>query len=250
MTTIVTFLAILMVFTVTVLSGLWFIRQENPHFHERNESFVNGLFIGIGLFHLLPDAINNIKIAVITFSLLLVYGLFILGFLFLLVLDYAVKHRSVSTSGINFFSGSLVMILLSLHSIIGGLAMGLNPQLSDKILLLIAILAHKVTDSFALVINLRRSAFSRALMTSLMCIFAWMTPLGIGLAYWLVRHLSAQPLTLCMGIFNGLAAGTFIYIGTQEGSVRQLLIGKQRSLQVWFPLVFGLSLMGILARWH
>jgi len=75
--------------------------------------------------------------------------------------------------------------------------------------LTVAICAHKAPAAFAVGSKFVRSGMSRPLIVLCVAAFACVTPLGIGVGIGVGSRASPM-LTL---VFEGLAAGTFIYIG-------------------------------------
>jgi zinc transporter 1/2/3 len=112
----------------------------------------------------------------------------------------------------------------------------------------LAIIAHKGAAAFALGVEFQRSGFDRARFMRLLLAFASMTPLGIVLGAGLEHLLQGNYGRLFEGIFDCLAAGTFLYIAIIE------IIGKEFAAKTASGLKFvvlcvGLGLMAVIALW-
>ena len=87
-------------------------------------------------------------------------------------------HRTESSAGASSFA---LFIVLSLHSIIAGMALGVEAHPMQAMAILIAILAHKGSAAFALGLRTQSEHYWRRMLG-----FVVMTPLGLPLApHWL-----------------------------------------------------------------
>jgi solute carrier family 39 (zinc transporter), member 1/2/3 len=207
------------------------------------EAFSAGIFLGVGVLHLLPEAINGFSSQGVSslYTVLLASVIFFIMFAF----DWLSRNFSQQklTQGI---TAIMVAILLSLHSIFEGAALGFSVHVSMILLLFLAIAAHKWAASFSLAIKLNQ-AQSLPFKTSLIAflLFALMTPMGIFFGLQINQY--AQNVTLMQPIFNALAGGTFIYLGSLHflshyGSIKKIKAGLKY-------LLFGIALMGVVSIW-
>jgi len=105
-----------------------------------------------------------------------------------------------------------LMLALSIHACLEGIALGLLETKESTINLCIGIILHKIAASFSLAIELKIKYGDRhKIMGLILAVFAIATPLGvvIGLA-----AKNSSPLVDV--IFSSLAAGTFVYIAATE----------------------------------
>ena len=117
-----------------------------------------------------------------------------------------------------------------------------------SLVIFLAIIAHKGAAAFALIVDFQRNGLPQARITRVLILFASMTPLGIVLGTVLDRLLAASYGRLFEGIFDSLAAGTFIYVAVLE------IIGKEfddqkRIVPKFVALCAGLALMALIAVW-
>lgn len=181
------------------------------------ESFAGGIFLGAGLIHLLSDAQNGLSTAFnSTYPLAFVICAFTIlglrmieeGTIKLLVCrNEACKHPRLQP-----WLAYLLAILLSIHSVIAGVALGIETTLSTFIIIFIAIISHKGSAAFALGVSMRKQGLMQNTMLKLMLLFSLMTPIGIIFGSFFARFLVANSGQVMSGIFNAIAAGTFIYI--------------------------------------
>jgi zinc transporter 1/2/3 len=244
----------IIILLVATIGGLWpFLKNTNSLAKKEliefdfpvGESLATGIFLGAGLLHMLPDATQAFSKAGYEYP----FAFLIAGasFLLLLLLEHisdSFKHRSTPLlSSI----ALLTAIMLSIHSLLEGAAVGFSVNFAMTFIIFIAIIAHKGAASFALSVNLNRSHLSLTHRVIAFSIFVLMTPIGILGANWFV--LGSQHSTVLMPIFSSLAAGTFLYIGTLHGLGRANLIRHCCNMKEFFFMTVGFLLMAVVAIW-
>jgi len=140
------------------------------------------------------------------------------------------------------------MLVLSVHSIIVGIALGTEQTMSQSLIILAAILAHKGSAAFALGASLFRGGISKARLIKIIFFFSLMTPLGLLAGIMLTALMTGKAEQVATSIFDALAAGTFIYIAVLG------IINKEFSedRDKWLKLImvaFGLGIMSSVAIW-
>ena len=141
-----------------------------------------------------------------------------------------------------------VTVALSLHSIPAGLALRLQSTLAGAFALLLAVVAHKGAAAFALGVSLDRGAIGGRKVLTTVVGFSLTTPLGIVLGPGFGHVLEDQGAKMSEALFDGLAAGTFLYLATMD-----ILAVEFASPQATLPklawLGAGLRFMAVLALW-
>jgi zinc transporter 1/2/3 len=232
--------AALIILIMTLIGGLWpFLKKSKKEFEfPVGESFAAGIFLGAGLLHMLPDAARDFFNAGYHYPLpFLIAALSFLTLLFLEHLSHAIKTQIAL----------LTLIMLAIHSLLEGAAVGLSTDFITSFMIFIAIIAHKGAASFALSINLNRSKMSSVSTWTGFGIFALMTPLGIFGGEWV--NSATQFNALLTPTFTALAAGTFLYIGTLHGLGRASLIKHCCNIKEFIVMFSGFSLMAVVAMW-
>ncbi|XP_073420741.1 zinc transporter ZIP1 [Dendrobates tinctorius] len=223
--------------------------------------FSGGVFLATGLLDLLPDYLSGMTEALLRLKITLQFPLpeFVLamGFFLVLVLEQIVlsykepwgrleeTHSLLGTDAqilhmdqphvhVNARSALRAMVLvlsLSLHSVLEGLAVGLL-QDSEKVLeTCLALLIHKCIISFSLTLKLVQGRLRPRVVLSCLLLYAFMTPLGIGLG--IVPTENADPIQqLTHSVLEGIATGTFLYITFLEILPHELTAGDQRIVKV------------------
>jgi zinc transporter 1/2/3 len=247
-------IAIEVIFAVGMVGGLAAIGAQRS---ERREilfsfgsAFAAGIFLGAGLIHLLPDGIEALVGYFSELDFPLGFLIATLGFLLVTYIEMvylAGQHGPDTDAGPAITTYALVVIL-SVHSILEGAALGTEDTLVGSLAIFLAIIAHKGAAAFALGVGFQRSGFDRSRYMRLLLTFASMTPLGIVLGAGLEHLLQGNYGRLFEGIFDCLAAGTFLYIAIIE------IIGKEfatktRSGLKFVVLCVGLGLMVVIALW-
>ncbi len=177
-------------------------------------ALAGGIFLGAGFLHLLPEASETLEeVAEYPLAPLLAA----VGVCVLLLIDRVVLEAAhQSGAGGKRASGPIypvvLLVILSTHSVVAGIALGLEPEIAASLLVLTAILCHKGSAAFALVVSVFASGAGRKQVWTMLAIFAAMTPLGVAMGTGVANLLEGPTAALIEGSFNALAAGTFIYV--------------------------------------
>lgn len=258
-------LAAVLLFVVTLGAGwLPFIKRIKAPMginFPSGEALACGVFLGVGLLHMLPDAAEGFSTAGVAYPIaaLIAGGMF----LFLLWLEhlgrdyyqYQSAHEQTvrehqqghgcCSHGKSF--ALIAFIMLSLHALLESTALGLSQDFSIILMLALAIFAHKWAESFALAIQLTKSALSSKMAITYFLIFALVAPSGVLLGDYVGELIPQLPL---LGpTFLALAAGTFLYLGTLHGLSRAVMVQQCCNLKQYTFVIIGFSLMAIVAIW-
>ncbi len=211
----------------------------------RGEALASGVFLGAALIHMLSDSANQFQQLNIHYPL--AFFLAGLSFLILLLLEHfgsEISHHGKKNSA---SIAIISFVMLSIHSLFAGAALGLSHYLGTVILILIAILAHKWAAGFALAIQLNKSTLSQTKRILYFTIFALMTPLGIVLGQGLASTTGAYP--FIEPVLLAIASGTFLYIGTLHGLKRSVMVERCCNLKDFSFVIIGFLLMALVAIW-
>lgn len=210
------------------------------------EAIASGIFLGAAFFHMLPDAIKLFD-QLYGFSYPIPEVICVFGFLLLLFLE-RLSHANAcihTTPSIPY----ILAIILIFHAIIEGAALGIGATLSETVMLFIAILAHKGSESFALCITLLRHQLPFKRVVFIVIFAALMTPLGISLGALINLFTFARSGQLTAAIFNAFAAGTFLYISTLHHIHFHKHAKDSQGMIELACLVLGAATMGVIALW-
>ena len=237
----------ILILLTSLISVAYPIRlRAHPHhnpFLESADAFASGIFLGAALFHLLPDAIAHFA-ALGNHHYPLAELFCALGFLILLFLE-----RLSQRNFFIFTAPYMIAIILIIHSLIEGAALGANTTLATAAIIFIAIIAHKSSESFALAVILNRSQLALRRIILLVGIFSIMTPIGIALGTILTSFLQVKTGQILTAGFNAFAAGTFLYMSTLHHINHHHRAEDVESLAEFWFLLSGLLVMAILAWW-
>ncbi len=243
-------LAGFIILAVTLFCGLAPIRNwwKKTHSHTLGlaEAFAGGIFLGVALFHMLPEANEGFTDALGQSGYPYANLICAIGFMLLLGLENMIlrfnRHR---TNPISY----LLAVVLSIHALIEGGALGISETLASTVLIFVAIIVHKGSESLALAANLvRNSTFpSQAMLVFL--VFSAMTPLGILAGDLLAETSIGIQSPFLEPIFNSLAAGTFLYIATLHKIHHKHLHENIGNLKEFSAMTVGLIGMAVVAIW-
>ncbi len=134
----------------------------------------------------------------------------------------------------------ILLIALSLHGLFEGTALGVMKTMRNTIFLLLAILAHKWAESFALGISFYKSGTEKGNFIKMIILFSLFTPLGI-----IIGLIFSGNGLLIQGILLSISGGTFLYVSASEVIVEEFSITKYKFWKYGFYLLGGV-LVGIL----
>jgi zinc transporter 1/2/3 len=142
----------------------------------------------------------------------------------------------------------VLLLVLSVHSIIVGISLGLEKTLISSVVIFIAVISHKSSAAFALSVSLKNTGFTLRKIAETVAFFSFMTPLGIVLGAVFSRMATSTGATKIEGVFDALAAGTFLYIATLD--IIQEVFEKREGRRLNFMLVIaGFGLMALIGIW-
>jgi zinc transporter ZupT len=244
-------IAALLIFFISIATALYPLKKkifQHAGAVAAGEAVASGIFLGAAFFHLLPDSIRLFQHVYGSLSYPLPEAICAGGFLLLLFLERIAlkKPSSPSTSAVPLILATILII----HAVIEGAALGIGATLSETVMLFIAILAHKGSESFALCIALLRHQIATRRVIMIILFFALMTPLGIALGA-VINHLTfARDGELAAAVFNACAAGTFLYISTLHHiHFHKHARDERQGLLEFICLVSGTVVMGVIALW-
>ncbi len=213
---IIAALAILAVGIVGGIIPLLAARHDTSRrFLSLGNALAGGIFLGAGFIHLLPEAGEALE-GVVDYPLAPLLAA--VGVVALLLIDRVLFETS---HGVEADEGTgarqpiyplILLVVLSIHSIIAGIALGMEPEVAASLLVMVAILSHKGSAAFALMVSVQAAGADRRRLRRVLTIFVFMTPLGIMLGTLASGVFEGDAALLVEGSFNALAAGTFVYV--------------------------------------
>ena len=208
-------------------------------------AFAGGVFLGAGLLHMLADSNENFAELMPSADYPIPSLIAGLAILFILGIDQLGRARS---QAVVTQSSTLLLIVLSIHSLIAGLSLGLEKSMTASLAIFFAILAHKSAAGFSLGTSLVASGVSADVRRNHLLIFAFATPIGVALGGLMTTVMQDRHVQIAEMIFDGLAAGTFLYIALMD-ICREAF---HEAFQRWLKLALaslGFIVMAIVALW-
>eukprot|EP01114_Cavostelium_apophysatum_P002556 TRINITY_DN12276_c0_g1_i1.p1 TRINITY_DN12276_c0_g1~~TRINITY_DN12276_c0_g1_i1.p1 ORF type:complete len:320 (-),score=45.16 TRINITY_DN12276_c0_g1_i1:55-1014(-) len=141
----------------------------------------------------------------------------------------------------------MLAVLLSLHSLIEGIALGVEDTMEDTTKVLLAIVGHKIFDAFALGISLVKNNIQSSQLIKLVCLFSLTTPIGIALG---ITFLPNPNQNLLAEVVKGISSGTFIYIALIEVILEEFENPKDRYLKFLLLLVGAFAMTILSSHGH
>ena len=238
----------------------------NPRILGWGNSFAAGVFLAAGLVHMLPDADRIWR--ELGFEFPMAFALSAMALTGMLLIEHVLlpdhvheelhvpsderfgaDHGHVHHDGHHdALSAYSALVALSIHSLVGGLALGAEQDTTRVLVIFFAIFAHKSAEGFALGVSLARSSISKAQRGRLIALFASSTPIGglIGIA--LGQTIEGRPAALVEAVFLGVAAGTFMYVATFD-VLRDEFPHASGRFAKWLAMALGVVGMSLLAIW-
>jgi len=234
-------------------------------------AFAGGVFFSIGFLHLLSES-DDLMRDTLNPNYPLSYILALVGFLGVFLLEkILLAHKHTTSYGevkdeeedkYGTFeaeghahshaeqSGLFAYILtfvLSLHSFVSGVALGMDTNISTLISLFVAIISHKWIEAFALgvAINKVQSEGSLARTLKLVLLYSAMEPLGIIVGLILSLHLAEDHLMVTQAFVLGIASGTFIYVAVVDILPSEFAAEATEKVQKFALMLLGLVAISI-----
>lgn len=235
--------------SVVILIAGWYPfrkRLSNAHVDfPVGESLATGVFLGAGLLHMLPEA-NDLFIKM---GYQYPFAFIITGIIFLLFLWFEhlgkelYHHQDQSHPAF----ALVACLMLSIHSLVLGAALGFSREYPLVIMLFLAIITHKWAESFAISVQLNKSSLKPTQSIFFFMIFAIMSPLGIYIGYYFGRGIETS--SLFDPILVATSAGTFLYLGTLHGLERCVMVERCCNLLDFSFVIIGFLLMASVAAY-
>ncbi len=206
-------------------------------------TFSSGIFLGAALIHLLVDSVNGFLAS----ELWLPLPFIIVGAVFILLTttEQLVSRKKGQHKDNHTIIALYLWLVLAVHSLFVGLAVGGIDSLSILIIMIVVILLHKWPISLYFYDKIRISALNKAAGNGIYLIFALMFPLGIFIAHSISHFIDIH--SIVEPTFDAIAAGTFLFLGTLEGLEDATLIKRCTNIRHLSLLGCGFVFMVILA---
>ena len=212
-------MALVAILAAGIVGGVFPLMADRHHAMRRFLSLGNalagGIFLGVGFIRLLPEAGDALEtvVAYPLAPLLAAIGVVVLLLIDRVVFETTRRVGSQQTGGTRkpIYPGVLLGVL-AIHSIITGIALGLEPELAAFLLVTLGLLLHKGSAAFSLMVSVNASGLDKSRLRSVLTTFVVMTPLGIVLGMAASSLMVGRTAMLVTGSVNALAAGTFIYV--------------------------------------
>jgi len=243
--------AALLIFLVSIATAFYPLKKKNilkhPESAELGEAFASGIFLGVAFFHMLPESIRLFGRIYANMSYPISEGICLGGFLLMLFLE-RLSTLSSARSGKDSVP-YILSIILVIHALIEGAALGIGETVPETAILLIAILAHKGSESFALCVTMLKHALPLKRIFLLTSLFALMSPLGIGLGMMMTEITYADHAMFLTATFDAFAAGTFIYMSSLHHIRFHHHAKETQGMWELGCLVLGVIVMAMIAVW-
>lgn len=221
------------------------LTQEKHSEFAIGETLGTGVFLGAALLHMLPEAQSLFEKLGYHYPLaLLITGIIFLLFLWFEHLGEVLYHQHHTHANHPSFA-LIAWMMLSLHSLVLGTALGLSQEYSMQVMLFLAIIAHKWAESFAIAVQLNKSRLNPKIAILLFLCFACMTPLGIGIGWYFGHDVSTH--SFIDPLLMAVSAGTFLYLGTLHGLERCVMVQRCCNLRDFSFVIVGFLLMAAVA---
>ena len=162
--------------------------------------------------------------------------------------EHVIQKASISPQNPSVISAIIFLIVLSIHSIITGMAVGGNDSSKQsQWVLLFALIVHKGCASMALGISIKKATFSNKFSLWLIVGFSCTTPIGVAIGLGLSNILTGNVHIVITSSLQAFGSGTFIYLSNFENIVQEFVESQTDLILKWIALLFGIIIMAILA---
>ncbi len=243
-------IAALIIFISSVFAVIYPIKKHGTKTNESlelGEAFASGIFLGVAFLHMLPASIASFNQLWPDAHYPIAELICIIGFVALLFLErLSMMANHDHAVGIPY----ILTLMLVIHSLIEGMALGVNAAFAQALMLFIAIIAHKGSASFALCVTLMRHKIALKNILAIVFFFSLVTPVGIFLGAGLSSMSYLPQGQLLEAVFNAFATGSFFYMATlHHVQFHKRAPEETHGLLEFFFLVIGLTIMCLVAAW-
>lgn len=239
----------LSILAVILLAGWYPFKKrlcKDGHFDfPIGETLATGVFLGAAMLHMLPE--SNAMFNTMGYHYPFAYLITGCIFLLFLWLEHIGKELYHHNDASHPAFAILAWLMLSIHSLVLGTALGLSHEYGLIIMLFLAIITHKWAESFAIAMQLNKSSLTAKKNVLLFLIFAFMTPLGIFIGWYFGRGVETN--SLIDPILIAISAGTFLYLGTLHGLERCVMVERCCNLRDFSFVIIGFLLMASVASY-
>merc|ERR1712083_1169424 len=135
------------------------------------------------------------------------------------------------------------VLALSIHAVFEGLAVGLESSSSSVWTMFAAIASHKFVITFCVSLELLQAGTSTVGFSLALITFSLVSPMGIGIGM-AISELSSSDSQMIVSIFQGISAGTIIYVVMFEVLQREMVRDVPGLMQLLGVMIgFGAMLM-------
>jgi len=264
-------LAIVLIFGAGLLGGLlpWRVAgtPRSDVYLGWGNALAGGVLLAAGLIHLLGDAVDGFADLWPTIDYPWAFTIAAGAFLLILGIERVAPSMSRVPAGSAALGSDpesdsivqvaeesnrypyLLLVTLSIHSVIAGMALGAQSTPAGLLVILMAIAAHKSAAGFALGVSLHRVGTDRSRARALIAGFSIMTPLGIVLGTGISALLNSTGEQMFEALFDAIAAGTFLYIASLDVIREEFIPARDDRRIRWVWAAAGLTLMAVVAIW-
>lgn len=215
----------------------------------RGEAFSSGVFLALSLTMLLPASFHIFQRQLPDVNYPIGSAIAIIAFLGLLAMEHMTMHvieseRSrLENERLPARIPLVMTTMIALPSFFLGATLGMGDNTAAT-LIFIAIILHKGTAAFALMLTMIRSNLSRSQTMILFTCFAFTTPLGILFGGFVHNELNAST-ALIKATVLALGAGTFLYMGTLHEMKHASLIEHCGKRNCFLAMIAGLVITAL-----
>ncbi|GIQ81663.1 zinc/iron permease [Kipferlia bialata] len=131
--------------------------------------------------------------------------------------DHHHHHSQSSLSTTSVSSVWVMLVAMSMHALITGVATGVNTDQDSVTALLLAVLAHKWCEVMAVSIPISQcKTLSKAMQYGMVAFLSCMTPLGVCIGVAARLSISDSALDWTQAVATSMSAGTFTYVAFAE----------------------------------
>ena len=244
------FISAMLVLATGLAGGAWALKTgASPTLRSRQiirlgAATAGGVFLGAGLIHMLGDASETLGTAFPDVDFPIAFAIATVGFVLVLAVERVVFRAASAAEGPFAY---ILTLVLGLHSLLAGIALGIEDSGIVGLAIVIAILAHKGAAAFSLGVSFVKANMPRRRAWGLIFTFACVTPFGIFVGSVLGSSLSGENGEIVEGVFDALAAGSFMYIAAVDIINEEFGDAKHSHIPGFAALLAGLGLMAALA---
>ena len=152
------------------------------------------------------------------------------------------EYRILNPPRINLILPYILVIVLSIHSLMAGIALGFQKDIDVALTIFLAMIGHKWVEAFALGLSLVKAKKRSWAFFGFIMMFAIVGPFGLLVGLGIQTGLNGSSSDITTAVMTTMASGTFIYVSIVDILIEEFQTPRDKYLK-FFAAIIGFAAM-------